>query len=85
MDAACTCPSTDLCPYSSVHVHNTSLCAQTHMCHTTRQAVVTQAIPEHVEDRVPLVALARRVRTTEFFKDFNKLMTGYITMSVCAL
>ena len=45
----------------------------------THQAVVAQAVPEHVEDRVRLAALAKRVRTTEFFKDFDKLRTGYIT------
>ena len=40
---------------------------------------MAQAVPEHVEDRVRLAALAKRVRTTEFFKDFDKLRTGYIT------
>ena len=45
----------------------------------THQAVVARAVPEHVEDRVRLAALAKRVRTTEFFKDFDKLRTGYIT------
>ena len=40
---------------------------------------MAQAIPEQVEDRVRLAALAKRVRTTEFFKDFDKLRTGYIT------
>ena len=45
----------------------------------THQAVVAQAVPEQVEDRVRLAALAKRVRKTEFFKDFDKLRTGYIT------
>ena len=45
----------------------------------THQAVVAQAVPERVEGRVRLAALAKRVRTTEFFKDFDKLRTGYIT------
>ena len=40
---------------------------------------MAQAVPEHIEDRVRLAALAKRVRTTEFFKDFDKLRTGYIT------
>ncbi len=69
-------------PYSAVYLHNTSLYAHmhTHMfIRTTRQAVVAQAIPEHVEDCVRLAALGKRVRTTEFFKDFDKLRTGYIT------
>ena len=51
---------------------------------------MAQAVPEHVEDRVRLAALAKRVRTTEFFKDFDKLRTGYITseckcVCVCTL
>ena len=58
--------------------HRAAVHKHTHV-HTTRQAVVAQAIPEHVEDRVRLAALAKRVRTTEFFKDFDKLRTGYIT------
>ena len=61
-------------------MYTTPYCVHTHThVHTTRQAVVAQAIPEHVEDRVRLAALAKRVRTTEFFKDFDKLRTGYIT------
>ena len=43
------------------------------------QTEVANYIPENVEDRIRHAALAKRVRTTEFFKDFDKLRTGYIT------
>ena len=40
---------------------------------------MANCIPEKVEDRIRHAALAKRVRTTEFFKDFDKLRSGYIT------
>jgi Ca2+-binding EF-hand superfamily protein len=40
---------------------------------------VAKYSPELVEDRIRLAALAKRIRTTEFFKDFDKLRTGFIT------
>ena len=43
------------------------------------QTEVANYISENVEDRIRHAALAKRVRTTEFFKDFDKLRTGYIT------
>ena len=43
------------------------------------QTEVAKYSPELVEDRIRLAALAKRIRTTEFFKDFDKLRTGFIT------